>query len=522
MKQFQKVKVSKPNRSHFDLSHERKMSMNMGDLVPFYLQEVLPGDSFRVKTEMLMRLAPMLAPIMHRVNVFTHFFFVPNRLVWNDWEQFITGGDYGSAIPPYPVINFDSLVHSEYDINQMAPYLTNGSLADYLGVPTCKTFGGEDFFPVVSALPFRGYQLIYNEYYRDQNLGDKAYLTTDSVLHPMEQFGLLRMRKRAWEKDYFTSCLPWAQKGEEAALAWNAEVVQNQAIARKVTGGFGDPGDIKVQPASGVVTDANNNGLILDSVQGVSFDGATINQLRRAERIQRWLERTARTGSRYVEQILSHFGTFSSDARLQRPEYLGGGRSPIVISEVLSTVEGDNPQGNMTGHGLSVNQNHAFNKTFEEHGYIFGIVSVIPRSCYQQGLHKTWKRRDKFDYYWPEFAQLGEQEVKNHELFFNYGALDSELSEISQNNETFGYQSRYAEYKYAESSVHGDFKDNMSYWHMGRIFDSQPVLNEEFIQANPTHEIFAVDDPTVHKLYVQILNDVSALRPIPLFNTPTI
>jgi hypothetical protein len=238
---------------------------------------------------------------------------------------------------------------------------------------------------------------------------------------------------------------------------------------------------------------------------------ATINELRQAFQIQKWMERNARSGVRYVESILAHFGVRSSDMRLQRPEFLGGGRSPVVVSEVLQNSESsaNSPQGNMAGHGFSCNANHAFAKSFEEHGYIIGILSVMPRTAYQQGINRAWYRKTRYDYYWPEFANLGEQEVLNRELM---------LLNDGKNLDVFGYQGRYDEYRRRESTVHGQFRSSLNFWHMGRVFEARPTLSSEFITADPTKRINAVTNE--HNCLVQVYNSVKAVRPIPLTGEP--
>lgn len=514
MKQFERVRVTKPQRSRFDLSHEVKLTMNMGTLVPFLCKEVIPGDQFRVTTEMLTRLAPMLSPVMHRVNVYTHYFFVPNRLVWNEWEDFITGGENGLSEATMPVFDWNAWAVGAGGGPQLSDLFNkNGQLWDYMGLPPITS--GNDL-PQISLLPFRAYQLIYNEYYRDQNLNQKIDILKTSDTTYNEMIELVTTRYRCWEKDYYTSCLPWAQKGLPSEL--QLPVNYDSAMAYKYPGSVpGDPGAIQVD-AQGRITDINGNPIQVNNLDDQQTS-ITINELRRLEKVQQWLERTARTGSRYIEQILSHFGVVSSDARLQRPEYLGGGKSPIIISEVLSQVQtAEDPQGTMTGHGIGTHANHAFNRTFEEHGFIFGIVSVLPRTAYQQGIDKMFQRTDKFDYFWPEFANLGEQQVNKGELYWDYQDPSG-----TANTALFGYQERYGEYKYCNSRVAGDFRNNLAFWHMGRIFDSQPELNDAFVTAwDPTNRVFAVTDPNEHKIFMQIYNDIQAIRPIPLFNVPSL
>jgi len=513
-KLFQQIVGNKPRKNAFDLSHERKFSMNMGELVPILCEDIIPGDTFQVNSEVMIRLAPMLAPIMHRVNVYTHFFFVPNRLVWDEWEEFITGGTDGDAQPIMPYLT----------IPQSQGLLAEGSLADYLGYSTIDSTPAS---VSINSLPFRAYQLIYNEYYRDQNLIEPIEVDKTSGLDG-NTVGVMTMRVRAWEKDYFTSALPWTQRGGSVSLPLGGTAPVNTTNAdamnmEEIQGG-GVPGAGNVQlDASGNMVDHVNAGIYPTNLEVDMTDvtAATIEDLRRATKLQQWLERNARGGARYIEQILAHFGVRSSDARLQRPEYLGGGKSPVVISEVLqqsgmSTVGGETinqtPQGEMTGHGISVGKSHRFKKFFEEHGQIIGIMSVLPKTGYMQGTRKHLTKHDKFDFFFPEFAQLGEQPISSKELLNDYVSPEY----------TFGYQSRFAEYKYIPSSVHGEFKSSLNYWHMARDFEAEPVLNGEFVTCDPTERIFSVLDENVAKLYVQVYHNIRAIRPIPQFNNPSL
>jgi len=529
-KLFNSIKVRRPKSNAFDRSHEKKLSCNMGDLVPILLEEIIPGDKFSVSSEIFMRLAPMLAPVMHRVNVYVHYFFVPNRLVWNEWEDFITGGEDGLALPSAPTVSINTTSSDKHQ---------KGSLSDYFGLPIppeTVTQGA-----VVSALPFRAYQMIYNEYYRDQNLTpaiDFSIASKPGSTDYEDQTKITTMRQRAWEKDYFTSCLPWAQRGGDVNLPMNASFSPQYS---EPTGAKNSDGTVNPPDGALSVTDPETGEPSIVGVPGSSVQiqnledpqivdttAVTINELRKAIRLQEWLEKNARGGARYIEQIFSHFGVKSSDARLQRPEYLGGGKQPVVISETLqtsATVVDNNdphpnvpasPQGNMAGHGVSVGKSNRFKKRFEEHGFVIGIMSTLPRTTYQQGAARLWFKQDKFDYFWPEFAHLGEQEVMLKELYTPYELSGNETPGAT----VFGYQSRYSEYKYAESTVHGDFRDNLRYWHLGRYFDNLPQLNTEFVQANPSNRIFAVEDDTIDHLYVQIYNSVRAIRPMPVFGTP--
>lgn len=493
-KVFDRITGKKPRYSAFDLSREQKLSCRMGELIPTYLEEVVPGDYFNVRTEIMMRLAPMLSPVMHRVNVFMHYFYVPNRIIWNQFEDFITGGEDGESDPIYPTLNLnDILTHPD------------NRLADYLGLPiTDDMTPGPGSNVEVSALPFRAYLKIWNEYYRDQNLQQEQ----DPEQAITSQ--LLELKRRAWEKDYFTSALPFSQRGPEVGIPIDFNYKTNTDVIRG-TGTTPTAGTPEIDGER--MEDSAGFSLRFENLEDESVN-VTINQLRQSSALQRWLEKSARGGSRYIETILSHFGIRSDDARLQRPEYLGGGKQPVVISEVLNTTGTDEaPQGEMAGHGVSTGRTNNFRKQFKEHGYVIGIMSVLPRTAYQQGVHKHWRRFDRFDYYWPEFANLGEQEVKNVEVYF-----DTETDDY--NEETFGYQQRYAEMKYGVGTVHGDFRNELSFWHLGRIFQTRPSLNADFIKADPSNRIFAVQDQDYDNLWVQMYHKVQARRPMPYFSDP--
>lgn len=551
---FNSIRMKRPRRNAFNLSYESKLTLNMGELVPIMCMPVVPGDKFRVKTESLVRLAPLVAPMMHRVNVFTHYFFVPNRLVWNQWEDFITKGVDGEDVPIFPKITLGQST-AAFVLNQ--GYFNDSSLWDYLGLPSIKSIGATkgrspspnsvavpDQFQV-SALPFRAYQMIYNEYYRDQNLTDEIAISLDSgnISDQNSLVDLLSIRRRAWEKDYFTSALPWLQRGPEVTVPVQGAggsmdvVYERQASARQLwkdsSGRDFENGtaydsvysvldperlDEAVLIATGAGGAANNRSPELDPngtlKVNVNEMGININDLRTSNALQRWFERNARGGSRYIEQILSHFGVRSSDARLQRPQFLGGGRMPISVSEVLQTSSTDetSPQANMAGHGISAGINNGFKHYFEEHGYIIGIMSIIPRSGYQQGVPRDFTKFDNMDFYFPEFAHLSEQEIKNQELFVT--------NDNSYNEGTFGYTPRYAEYKYHQSEAHGDFRGNLSFWHLNRIFEDQPNLNTTFVECNPSNRVFATSETADDKFWVQMYQDVRALRLMPKYGTP--
>lgn len=521
----------------------------MGELVPIMCMPIVPGDKFRVNTEALVRLAPLVAPMMHRVNVYTHYFFVPNRLVWDKWEDFITKGIDGEDAPLLPRFSLNS---NWATVSQRAVNIVDGTLWDYLGLPSISSIDGISVpnAPVngvsipsnfqVSALPFRAYQLIYNEYYRDQNLTDPINFSLGSgTIESDDILKLLPLRRRAWEKDYFTSALPWLQRGPEVTVpvggSFGVVTLANRDNNQIFVGPDGGP--VQVDAGMNLIHAADKNNVTPGTIQtGLSNgsnsgnavwldpkgtlvvdgenSGVSIQDLRTSNALQRWFERNARGGSRYIEQILAHFGVRSSDARLQRPQFLGGGKMPVAVSEVLQTSSTDatSPQANMAGHGISAGVNNGFRHYFEEHGYVIGLMSIMPRTGYQQGVPRDFTKFDNMDFYFPEFAHLSEQEIKNKELYVS--------SDPIYNEGTFGYTPRYAEYKYHESEAHGDFRGNMSFWHLNRIFTDKPNLNTTFVECNPSNRVFATSQTQDDKFWVQVYQDVKALRLMPKYGTP--
>ncbi|UPW41749.1 major capsid protein [Peromfec virus RodF7_17] len=551
MNLFNSIRVRAPKKNKFNLSHNIKCSTNFGRLYPFFCQETVPGDTFRMSADILTRMSPMVAPIMQNINVYTHFFFVPYRLIWDDFETFITGGKNGDGKNEKGQVVTHPYLSVSQNVQMGGNYLfSDGTLGDFLGYPAAL----DDYFEQggsantlgASSLPFRAYQQIYNDYYRDENLTDPIEINKGNGAEVINStnYENYTLKNRAFPKDYFTSALPTPQRGAEVELPMGGVIgvdfndvdSEGNFIESSVTTSqrfsSGDTLTVRELSTSGSqgnifanTTGGNASRTAIDNSRNLSVDmshaqSPTIIELRRALKVQEWLEKNARGGYRYIEQIFSHFGVKSSDARLQRAQYLGGGKSPILISDILQTssTDGTSPQGNMAGHGLGVSKVNSFKYFAEEHGFIIGIMSILPQASYYQGLSRTLTRRKSEDYFWPEFAHLGEQEIKKQELYFN----DSELDE---NQKTFGYAPRYSEYKYIPNSIHGDFRTNPSLqkWHLARILPSNVALNNDFVTCKPdasNQRIFAVTDPNVDKFYNLIQVNCTAIRPMPKYGTP--
>ncbi len=509
---FTHVEKTNVKSNTFDLSHDKKFTMKMGELTPIFSQEVLPGDKWSIKTTQLLRLAPMIAPIMHQITCYTHYFFVPNRILWNGWENFITGGADGQREPQHPFLQFGANNNGLMGI---------GSISDYFGLPVANTVTGQ--FDV-NALPFAAYQKIYDDYYRDQNLISTNWAPLTDGNNSLLYNEWLPMRKRAWQHDYFTSALPWTQRGPEATipLGQSAPIVYEPGSSQLLKNQNGSLKTHQTQMGSsssgGLIAypDGNAAQIDLNGSHYTDLTGATaasIIDLRRAFKLQEFLEKNARGGARYNESILAHFGVTTSDGRLQRPEYLGGGATPITISEVLQTSDSAQdltPQGNMAGHGISLGQNSKVNYRSEEHGWIIGIMSIMPKTQYSQGIPRQFRKFNKFDYYFPSFAHIGEQPIYNEELY----AVDT-----ADDFSVFGYTPRYAEYKYVPSTVHGEMRTTLNFWHLGREFASKPLLNQDFIECTPDADrVFAVSGE--EHFYVHQHYKVKANRKMPYFGKP--
>lgn len=471
-------------RGKFSLSHTKLASGDMGELLPIGMTEVLPGDSIQQTTSALVRTMPLLAPVMHPVDIRIHHWFVPHRIVWEGWEDFITGGADGMDDAAFPTVKSPS-----------SGGFAVGSLADYLGVPP----GIPNL--ECSALPFRGMAMIFNEWYRDQDLVPELPISFDDGLDTTTS---TQLQKIAWEKDMYTSARPWEQKGPSITIPLGSEAPVASRAARNTLLSIKDANS-NTQQAVGADTNyayINNSTAAAGTAMFADLRGVsavTVNILREAMALQRYEEARARYGSRYVE-YLRYLGVQSSDARLQRPEYLGGGKQVIQFSEVLQTAEGDNPVGEMRGHGIGATRSNRYRRFFEEHGYIFTLLSVRPKTIYAQGLSRTWNRRTKEDFWQQELQHIGQQEVLNKEVYAAHTSPDG----------TFGFQDRYDEYRRTESSIAGEFRDILDFWHMARIFDSSPALNASFVTANPTERVFPVENQDV--LYIYARHSIQARR----------
>lgn len=522
---FSQVPQANIPRSVFSRTHSYKTTFDAAVLIPFYVDEVLPGDTFRVNATMFARLATPFVPIMDNIFLDTFYFFVPNRLVWNHWANFMgeeeTPGDYVDQTLTY--------------LTPQMPAPAGGwnvhTLGDYFGLPT-----GISNFNVLT-FPFRAYNLIWNEWFRDENLQDKVVVDKDDGPDDPVDYKLLKRNKR---KDYFTSCLPWPQKGPGVTIpiAGNAPVLTSAtetvtgaqqglkyrltagtAIAAQTLIGVNNTGVAETITSPAVTTPGNTmypSNLYVDLEDATS---ATINSLRMAFQTQRLYERDARGGTRYTELIRSHFGVISPDMRLQRPEYLGGGNVRVNISPIAQTsgsgLTGQTtPQANLAAIGTAAATAMGFTKSFTEHGIIIGLLNVRADINYQQGLNRAWSRRSRFEYYWPVLANLGEQAVLNKEIYTQGTAEDEQV---------FGYQERWAEYRYFPSLITGKFRSTyatpLDVWHLAQHFTSIPTLTTDFIEDDPpiSRALAVVDEP--HFL-LDCFIDCKATRPMPTYSVP--
>lgn len=550
---FSKVAAKRPKSSVFNLSHEVKLSCNFGDLVPILCQEVLPSDKFKISTELLIKLAPLKSPMMHRIKAYVHYFFVPTYQVNKVFESFIN-----------PKVNIDN----SYVLPWLAPVSLKyyagtlvGSLPDYLGLPILNSdwlnLGFDSSSPSarISLDPFRVYQHIYNSYYRDQNLENvfasngvdglfdiERHLNdsgrADGYLYSAEFSALLKLRRRAWAKDYFTSALPSPQAGDDVLLPISNVIEADGAF--KLQGGSdigyesnrdvwlnsenADDYDDGIGTIYSLDDNDENQALHYHSGLKATNSTATINDLRRAMALQRFKELAERGGTRYSEMVSNFFGAYLKDYWVDRPIYLGGQVQPIQVGEVVQTsMSTENTSGDAMylGERGGIASSYGKTKTVSLsapcHGYVMGILSIRPEAVYQQGLERMWTRQSIFDYAFPQFAKMGEQEIYNREIFAS-GSADYD-------DGVFGFTPRYAEYKVGHSHVCGEFRDTLNYWHLARVFDpnNKPTLSKEFVMMDsPSYAAFNVTDDTVEHCYVDLYNRISARRPLPYFGTPSI
>lgn len=540
-----KVDIS---RSTFDRSASLKTSFNVGQIVPFFIDEVLPGDTFDIKTSKVVRMPSLITPIMDNIYLDTYYFFVPNRLVWSHWKEFNGENTESAWIPK-----------TEYEIPQLtAPDggWSVGTIADYFGIPT----GVPNLS--VSALPFRAYALIMNEWFRDQNLSDPLSIPVDDATVKGVNTGtfVTDVAKgglpytAAKYHDYFTSCLPSPQKGPDVEIPVSSGMnypvvplstrvdsslfsdgVNYHAIFHDVKRPGEDPSDMTInfampsgnqtmRQAQSLSTTGQTTGIpVIDNLWAVndgSVSSATINQLRLAFQVQKLYERDARGGTRYIEILKSHFGVTSPDARLQRPEYLGGNRLPITINQVLQqsgTLDTGTPQGTPVGQSLTTDSHGDFKKSFVEHGYIIGLMVARYDHTYQQGIERFWSRKSRFDFYWPVFANIGEQAVLNKEIYAQGGEKDEEV---------FGYQEAWADYRYKPNRVTGEMRSqypqSLDVWHLADDYDSLPALSDSWIRedSSTVNRVLAVSEENANQLFADIYVQNRCTRPMPMYSIP--
>lgn len=577
---FTDVYVKAPKRSRIPLSHKVSMTTDFGKLTPILAIDCVPGDVFKLKSAVTIQTMPLLAPVLDNIEVRVDYFFVPNRLLWDSWSDFITAGPDGLEHPIHPyVLNHQVGFAADPESGDIDPTNGIGSIADYFGLPVnipgSQSPTGEDM--VVSnsehfnALPFRAYRKIWNEYYRDQNLQEEDPEFTGSGQDGKEKYDIYY---RGVKKDYFTSALPWAQRGPQVTIPvggaqpvkygsqldfvetqlsenYSYESASERDLVNPhvdfesgsyiyprqegrvfVTVDPNDPEEVTLQhkheiwkPDLGEALKGSSSDNPNVPYQGFYVDlseasGISINELRRLTAVQKWLEVNARGGARYIEQILAHFGVRTPDFRLDRPEYLGGTKSQILINKVTQTsaTEASSPLGNFAGDGVMASLNSARKYRCDEHGWIIGIMSILPYNTYMEGIPRAFSRSDVFDYYFPEFQHLGEQAILNKELF---GYSD----QFVDPDGVFGYAPRYSEYKFMSNRLAGNLRGNMAYWSTGRWFGSQPALGPYFINTaywkQQYDRIFGTLNMT-DNFVVSIYNKVDAKRPMKRHVNPSL
>lgn len=542
---FQNVAGLKPGRTRFDWHTSTKFDFHMGQLIPMFCKKCVPGDWWSIDHDILIRCTPLIAPVMHEVTIDTHYFFIPERLLDDcnsqpgtgnekgdpillgtnpppanrfNWELFITGGFDGNdtqLIPKWNPSNNTNDLDNLY-WRSHAPY--KYSLWDYLGLPVLKKSQSWASPLLPQDSPRRAYYYIFNQYYRDETL-QPVYLWSNEVI-----------LYRSWRKDYFTSALPFQQRGIAPAfpVSGNLNAIFNidtsynnfaggstnqfytmRPYPDATTGVLAVPQVTSSFPNSPDINAILSNNNNINIANAITFDVA---DLRNIVQLQKYLERNARAGVRLNEFIKAHFNESLRDERINRPEYIGGTKQPLVISEVLQTSETNTtPQGNMAGHGISAVGDHVGSYKVVEHGWIMGIISVMPVPTYQQGINRTWLAETKLDFFTPEFVNLSEQGIKQGEIYIANNSTDEAL---------FGYQGMYDEYRTQNSEVHGSFRDTLNYWHLGRIFSSAPTLSAQFIQCDPRETLRIFADQTVPGLLCDIEHYITAVRPMPEIAEP--
>lgn len=527
---FTSTEIQRRPSNTFNRSFKNKLTCKAGYLIPILNIDAIPGDRINISNTIITRLMPMLAPVQHEMDITVTHHFVPLRLLWKGYEEFFS----------QPIPNDDTPV---------APYFADisvdvGSLSDYLGLPTREFVGDngvlmDQYETIDKVLAFHhaAYNKIYSDWYRDQNLIEEPETELVDGLNNFDDFNVLR--KRAWAHDYFTAALPFAQKGEAVEIPianFDDVTVYKQPSSthpNDTTFHFDGRSDPSMSDISTwmSVKEANNDDIEGDYFANTSTlsdaSAITINALRWANKLQEFLEKNARGGTRYIELVRSHFGVRSSDARLQRSEFLGWSRTPIVMSEVLSTANTSQPQvdeeefspigvvGGMYGHGIGVGRTKHVNYFCEEHGVFMSILSLRPKPTYAQGIPRIFSKFRSVDWPWPDFAHLGEQEILNREIYY-------QDDNPSENDAAFGYMQRYAEHKYHNDRYSGQMRTTLNYWHMGRIFTSLPTLNQNFVECNPTNRIFNVTDPSSDQYIVYVDNKLIVRSMLPKQSIPSL
>lgn len=559
------------SRSRFDRSQDIKFTGNVGDLIPFFVDEVLPGDTFDITSSKVVRLQTLLTPIMDNMYLDTYWFFVPNRLVWDHWRELMGENRQSAWIPEVeysvPQIKF---IASSQSLLESSGVVKTGDILDYMGVPVgvgALTTAPADEIPTVSALPLRGYQLIYNEFFRSENIIDPVNIQTgdsDVIYSNLLSQGLTKPFKVAKYFDYFTSCLPSPQKGPPVSVpaGFNVDIGSGWPVSTPSRGvldevyktdamplswryayGSDNAGDpvsnglrytnsssflntsSSASPGFGrVAADGNNTGIYPSNLfaapgsnqaTGLSID---VNDLRYAFQLQKLYERDARGGTRYTELLQSHFGVSNPDARMQRPEYLGGNRVSVSIHQITNQSQGERDfLGDVGAMSLTTDKHNDFVKSFTEHGFVFGLCCIRYDHSYSQGLNKMWTRKNRFDYYWPVFANLGEQAVKKSEIYWTGSSTD---------NDVFGYQERWAEYRYSPNRVAGEMRPGISNtldsWHLGDYYTEVPTLSEGWLNEDKTtvDRVLAVQSSVSNQFFADIYVKNFTTRPMPLYSIP--